>query len=178
MENYKFEFIPTPLASGGIWMYIRDNLKYTVVEKRSNKAFQALWVEIDFPDKSNIICGVIYRQHNSPESFQTYFEDSLDRFSALRSNKSIYIMGDFNINLLNAQTCQYTQDFLLTLQSYALTPTIDKRTRVYNNSATLIDHFSQFCIIQTYNKTKHLYQSKVRDFSHFLPCFGQSQVEL
>jgi hypothetical protein len=101
--------------------------------------------------------------------------------------------GDFNINLVNAQTCQYTQDFLLTLQSYALTPTIDKPTRVYNNSATLIDnilvnkienpilsgnivsdisdHFSQFCIIQTCNKTKHLYQhqSKVRDFSHFLP---------
>ena len=180
MENYKFEFVPTPLASGGVGMYIRDNLKYTVLEKCSNGAFQALWVETDFPDKSNIICGVIYRQHNSPESFETYFEDTLDRFSALRSNKYIYIMGDFNINLLNAQTCQYTQDFLLTLQSYALTPTIDKPTRVYNNSATLIDnifvnkienpilsgnivsdisdHFSQFCIIQTYNKTKHSYQ--------------------
>ena len=72
-------------------MYTRDNLKYTVLEKCSNKAFQALWVGIDFPDRSNIICGVIYRQHNSPESFQTYFEESLDRFSVLRSNKSIYI---------------------------------------------------------------------------------------
>jgi hypothetical protein len=33
MENYKFEFVPTPLASGGMGMYIRDNLKYTVLEK-------------------------------------------------------------------------------------------------------------------------------------------------
>jgi hypothetical protein len=32
MENYKFEFVPTPLASGGVWMYIRDNLKYTPIE--------------------------------------------------------------------------------------------------------------------------------------------------
>jgi hypothetical protein len=58
--NPNMENVPTPLASGGVGMYIRDNLKYTVSEKCSNKAFQALWVEIDFPHKSIIICGVIY----------------------------------------------------------------------------------------------------------------------
>ena len=68
--NYKFEFVPTPLASGGAGMYIRNDLSYTVLEKNSNKAFQALWVEIHFKSKSNIVCGVLYRQHNSPESFQ------------------------------------------------------------------------------------------------------------
>ena len=62
----------------------------------------------------------------------------MDKFSALRSNKPIYVMGNFNINPLKAQTCKYTQDFLSTLQSYALTPTIDKPTRVCYNSATLI----------------------------------------
>jgi hypothetical protein len=159
-------------------MYIRNDLSYTVLEKISNKAFQALWVEIHFKNKPNIICGVVCRQHNSPESFQAYFEDTLDKFSASGSNKPIYVMGDFNINLLKAQTCQYTQNFLFTLQSYALTPTIDKPTRVYNNSATLIDnifvnkiensivsgnivshisdHFSQFCINQPDKwQTKH-----------------------
>jgi hypothetical protein len=170
-------------------MYIRNDLSYTVLEKISNKAFQALWVEIHFKNKRNIICGVVYRQHNSPENFQTYFEDTLDKFSALGSNKPIYVMGDFNINLLKAQTCQYTQNFLFTLQSYALTPTIDKPTRVYNNnSATLIDnifvnkiensivsgnivsdisdHFSQFCINQPDKwQTKH--RKKICDFSHF-----------
>ena len=56
---------------------------------------------------------------------------------------------------------------MLSLQSYFFTPTIDKPTRVYNNSATIIDniftnnpealksgnlvsdisdHFSQFCL--------------------------------
>ncbi len=100
-------------------------------------------------------------------------------------------MGDFNINLLNAQTCQYTQNFLFTLQSYALTPTIDKPTRVYNQSATLIDnifvnkienpilsgnivsdisdHFSQFCIIQSDKYINYQYQpnAKIRDYSKF-----------
>ena len=177
------------MASGGVGMYIRDDLRYTVLEKCSNNAFQALWVEIELLNKPNIICGVIYRQHNTPESFQTYFENAMDKFSALRSNKPIYVMGDFNINLLKAQTCKYTQDFLSILQSYALTPTIDKPTRVCYNSATLIDnifvnkiedpilsgnvvsdvsdHFSQFCIIQSSMTTKCHRQNKVRDFSHF-----------
>ena len=175
------------LASGGVGMYIHEDLKYTVLEKCSNNAFQALWVEIELLNKANIIIGVIYRQHNTPELFQTYFENALDKLSALRSNKPIYVMGDFNINLLKAQTCKYAQDFLSTLQSYALIPTIDKPTRVYNKSATLIDnifvnkiensilsgnivsdisdHFSQFCIIQSSIKTKTHRQSKVRDFS-------------
>jgi hypothetical protein len=65
MENYKFEFVPTPLASGVVGMYIHDNLKYTVLEKCSNKAFQALWVEIDFPDKSNIHGGANCPQKGS-----------------------------------------------------------------------------------------------------------------
>ena len=51
-----------------------------------------------------------------------------------------YIMGDFNINLLHAETFCYAQDFLLSLQSFSFIPTIDKPTRVYNTSATLIDN--------------------------------------
>ena len=38
-------------------------------------------------------------------------------------------MGDFNINLLNAETCNFTKEFLLTLQSYSFIPAIDKPTR-------------------------------------------------
>ena len=49
-------------------------------------------------------------------------------------------MSDSNLNLLHFNSCNYVQDFLLTLQSLNLTPTIDKPTRVYRNSATLIDN--------------------------------------
>ena len=119
-------------------MYINDSLKYTVIEKVSDEAFQSLWIEIQLPQKSSIICGIIYRQHNSPKRFQEYFDDKLER--QITSNKSIYIMGDFNINLLQAKTSCYVQDFLLSLQSFLFIPTIDKLTRVYNNSATLIDN--------------------------------------
>ena len=55
IPNYNFEFVPTPLNAGGVGMYIDNSLKYTVVENISNEAFQALWIEISLPKRSNII---------------------------------------------------------------------------------------------------------------------------
>ena len=61
IPNYNFEFVPTPLSVGGVGLYINDNLKYRVIEKTANESFQALWLEIEFINKRNIICGVVYR---------------------------------------------------------------------------------------------------------------------
>ena len=79
-------------------------------------------------------------------------------------DKDVYIMGDFNIDLLKCESSQISEDFLLSLQSCYLIPTVDQPTRVHRTSATLIvnnpdkllssgniisdisDHFSQFCI--------------------------------
>ena len=169
IPGYVFEHVPTPLASGGVGLYINDSLKYTVIEKTSEVAFQALRTEIQFTQKSNIICGIIYRQHNSPQRFQDYFDLTLEKL--ISSNLPVYIMGDFNINLLHAETSRYAYDFLISLQSFLFIATIDKSTRVYNNSATLIDniltskvdvkitsgniisdisdHYSKFCVFHT-----------------------------
>jgi len=83
--------------------------------------------------------------------------------------KTVCIAGDFNIDLLKSESCDYAHNFLLSLQSYSFIPLIDKPTRVYGNSATLINnilvnnttnllscgniildisgHFSQFCVM-------------------------------
>ena len=55
---------------------------------------------------------------NSPESFLSYFNDTVERFNA--SNKPVYIAGDFNIDLLKSESCNYAHNFLLSLQSYSL----------------------------------------------------------
>ena len=83
-------------------------------------------------------------------------------------DKDVYIMGDFNIDLLKCETFQVSQDFLLSLRSCYLIPTVDKPTRVHRTSAKWLinsffvnnpdkllasgniisdisDHFSQFC---------------------------------
>ena len=150
-----------------IWISV-----YTIIEKCSNEAFQALWVELHLPKHANIICGVVYRQHNSPELFQEYFDRTIEKLCA--SGKQIFLMGDFNINLLRFHDCKCAQNFILSLQSFNLTPTIDKPTRVHHNSYSLIDnifvsnledtitsgniisdltdHFSQFCITSKVKK--------------------------
>ena len=114
-----------------------------------------------------------------------YFEEAVDRYSA--TGKPICLVGDVNINILLAQTCNYAQQFLDCLRSYALLPTIDKPTRVCNNSATLIDniftnkfseyfasgnivsdvtdHFSQFYIFQSSILTSQPAKITSRDYS-------------
>ena len=119
-------------------MYIDTSLNYSVIERTSSEASQALWTEIKFDKRTNIICGVLYRQHNSPERFLTYFDESIERLS--KTGKPIYLMGDTNLNLLRSDKCSLAQKFFLSLQSYNLLPTIDKPTRVHRNSMTLFDN--------------------------------------
>ena len=59
-----------------------DSLDNVVLEKISNDAFQALWIELSFPHKKSIVSGIGYRQHNSPEQFQKYdFEETIENFT-------------------------------------------------------------------------------------------------
>ena len=75
-----------------------------------------------------MICGVIYWQHNSPKQFQTDFDMTLERLSS--TYKPIYVMGGFNIDLLKSESCDFSHNFLLSMQSYSFSPVIDKPTRV------------------------------------------------
>ena len=79
IPEYVVGFVPTPLASGGVGLFIHELLSYTVLEKISNEAFQALWIEISFVNNKNIICGIIYHQHNSPDQFMSYFEETIEK---------------------------------------------------------------------------------------------------
>ena len=185
IPGYCFECVPTPLASS-VGLFVHESLNYSVLEKTSTEAFQALWIEIAFAKNKNIICGIIYRHHNFPEYFQSYFEETIERLTTV--NKAVYVMGDFNIDLLKCEKSNFSHDFLLSLQSCYLIPTVDKPTRVHRNSATLIDnifvnipdqiiasgniisdisdHFSQFCVVKSSKdkyRGKTIKSSRLRD---------------
>ena len=97
IPNYRFEHVPTPLSAGGVGMYIHNDFDL----------FQGLRVEIQIAKKSTVICGVIYRQHNSPEKFLNYFEQTVEKLSA--TGRRIFIMTDANIDLLSYKWCKYAQ---------------------------------------------------------------------
>ena len=63
IPGYSFEYDQTPLAAAGVGMFVKDSLNYTIRERRSERtskeAFQALWIEIQFSGRPNIICGII-----------------------------------------------------------------------------------------------------------------------
>ena len=80
------------------------NFQYIVIEKNTNiwgisGPFAWTWKT----NKSNIIWGVVNRQHNSADHFLEYFEETIDRYSA--TGRTIYLLGDVNINILRSQTC-------------------------------------------------------------------------
>ena len=127
-SRYVLEHVPTPLASGGAGVFVDQSITYNVLEKTSNEAFRVLWVEISFVNHKNIVCGIIYDQHNSPDYFLTYLDKTIEIL--VSDDKDVYIMGDFNIDLLKCESSQMSQDFLLSLRSSYLIPTVDKATRV------------------------------------------------
>ena len=113
--------------------YLSDGCIYIIhlhyQQKCSNEAFQALWIEVYLAKNRNVIRGVVYRQHNSPEHFQEYLDELIEKVSA--SGKQIFLMGDTNLNLISFYNCKYVQNLILSLQNLNLTP-----TRVHNNSIT------------------------------------------
>ena len=76
-----------PLASGRVELFINYDLNYTVLEKVCPETYQALWIEITSAKQKNIICGIIYRQHNPPDKFLEYFSDTTKKL--ISSGKTI-----------------------------------------------------------------------------------------
>ena len=57
-----------------------------------------------------------------------------------KENKLVFVMGDFNVNLLNYESHNETNDFVNTMVFHYLLPHILYPTRVIDHSATVIDN--------------------------------------
>jgi hypothetical protein len=62
-----------------------------------------------------------------------YFQQKLEQYTS--TGKYGFIMGDFNIDLLKIDRCNYAHNFILYLQSCSMIPSIDKPSRVHGESA-------------------------------------------
>ena len=131
-------------VGGGVALLVRDWL--TVAERDDicvyNSDIESVFVEIDkdqIRSSKNIVIGTIYRPPGQDiDNFNLEINKILDKLH--KENKTIYIMGDFNINLMNSDTHTPTGSFLDLMYSNMLFPLITRPTRVTANSATLIDN--------------------------------------
>ena len=137
------------VQGGGVGIYIKSNLNFNVNVKSSifvDRVFESILVDISIKSKI-ITVGSIYRpsvNHPTLNSNQQ-FEQFLDLFNNLLSDLSnskndIYLLGDYNIDLLKINTCSKAKQYVDTFFSYGFLQTITKPTRCTNSAATLIDH--------------------------------------
>ena len=140
-------------CGGGVSVLIRDDIEYFERPHLNMMTANAetVFVEIDksyVGKSSNIIVGVIYRP---PDTNINVFTELLETImSKIKTeNKVCYLLGDYNINLLNAENHPPTQEFVDTMFSHSLFPCITKPTRVNSKTATLIDNiFSNDLIVE------------------------------
>ena len=89
---------------------------------------ESTFIEIVNPKKSNIIVGVIYR-HPSMDLADfncNYLNKLLENTS--KEKNSIFLLGDFNVNLLNFNEHNETNEFLDSLSSNSFIPTTKNST--------------------------------------------------
>ena len=101
---------------------------------------ESIFIEIVNSKKSNIIVGVIYR-HPSMDLTDfncNYLNKLLENIS--KEQKSIFLLGDFNVNPLNYNEHNQTNEFLDPLASNSFIPLILQPTRITSHSNTLIDN--------------------------------------
>ena len=190
LDGYNFYSQPTNSLAGGTAFYIKNSLNHCEQSDLNYicDEFEAIWIEIKNVEAENIVCSCIYRHPSSdPKRLREYLDTVFSKIE--HENKVGYIMGDFNINLLDYDKHYKTNEFFNTLNAIFFLPYILQPTIVTETSATLIDnisgnsidhsstsgnivinlsdHFAQFMLI---NDLKIEYKSAkyyVNDFSKF-----------
>ena len=157
---------------GGVSLYINSNFTVKTRDDLNimNNSMEALFVEISKKDtglQKDLILGIIYRPPNQDVNV---FNDSLTNIltKSKTERKLIQIIGDFNINILNASEHLPSSEFLDVMYSHSLLPLITKPTRITSNAATLIDNifFNDVSNIKTFNGIFYT------DISDHLPIFS------
>lgn len=123
--------------------------------------------QIIVPQGKNIIFGCVYRPPNQNTAlFQEKLNDILTIIT--KDNKHCYVMGDFNLDLLQYNHHVPTQEFIDgLLYSHVFSPLISIPTRLTSYSATLIDN-----MIFTNNLSQNAFNGIVlNDLSDHLPVF-------
>ena len=94
--------------------------------------------------------------------------------NCIQQNKNIFMMGDFNINLLQHETHSPTDSFLNTMISHGLLPCITKASRVTDDTASLIDNIFTNVDISTC-KSALLYSDISDHYPVLLQCRTKSK---
>ena len=108
LPDYSYELFPTESSTDDTLLYIGNHLSYKLRKDLSiykSCQIESTFIEISNPKKNNIVIGCIYKYPNmNLNEFNSFnLNDLLDKPS--KEKKTVLLLGEFNINLLN-----YDQD--------------------------------------------------------------------
>ena len=142
MNNFSFEFTPTESSAGGTLLYVANHLSYKPrldLNIYKSNELESTFIEILNPKKLILLCFIYKHPSMDLNDFNTnYLNNLLDKVS--KEQKSVFLLGDFNVNLLNYNDHNPTNEFLDSLASNSFVPYILQPTRLTSHSKTLIDN--------------------------------------
>ena len=129
---------------GGVSLFMKENIRYIDRDDllHMNDYIECVFIELEKGEMglgSNAVIGVIYRPPGTEiKIFNEHLQGILQSINS--ENKKCYLLGDYNINLLNIDKHTDTNEFLDMMYTHSLFPNITKPTRIYGKSSTLIDN--------------------------------------
>ena len=149
LEGYQ-KYIGTSGNSmkGGCGFFISEELSFNsrddlnISHSDNNSEFEANWVEIKSQNNKTFLIAVVYRhpRNRNDMEFLEYLRITITN-KLRKEKKTVFITGDFNINLLNIDSDQYTENFINFMLSNFFQPHILQPTRIIqSNKPSLIDN--------------------------------------
>ena len=136
---------------GSVPCYIRSNICYSRKTCLSDN-LENTFIDLLFPNTKPISVGIFYK----PPSQTRFLEQIITEFESLALNNELYVLGEFNINLLFNGNCilnktheikNHCKDFLPEIKNYSefcsiygFKQLINCPTRITCHTSTLIDH--------------------------------------
>ena len=142
LNNYNFVYKNrAERLGGGVGIFVKHGLEFTVID---DDGFEGIGIDTicinirstHLHNRFEIRIIAIYRPPNS--NFDQFINCLELKLQSIKAPKEAYIIGDFNINLLDDSNNSIT--FKNILNSHFFYPLITAATRVTSNTSSLIDN--------------------------------------
>ncbi len=139
IEGYKLLRADRTRNGGGVACYIKSELGYNF-RKDFSTDIENIFFDILLPNSKPILVGIIYRPPDQ-SGFLGKLTEAIKTTQKF-DEQEVYILGDFNINLLSKETLcirkpKYYTEFC---SLHGLRQLLNSPTRITESTSTLLDH--------------------------------------
>ena len=131
---------------GGVCIYIRCNLNYTLRDDLEVENLETLVIQVNKLRSKPILISTWYRPPDTPITIFDNFEELIGKMDS--TGHEIFLLGDFNVDFMPDANANNTNKLKDIFATYGLEQLINEPTRVTPNSSTLID----LCVTNTATK--------------------------